>query len=64
VTLREALLISRQTGQDFQRDDNVRGYGGWVRWDKNWTYRFSAEDLVADDWQPLSKPNKERSGQT
>ena len=50
----EALLRSKETGAAFVRaEPGDAGFNGWARWDPKWRYRFSAEDLVASDWEPL-----------
>lgn len=48
MTLLEALLVSRENGSTYMR---VGGGGGFVRWDDQTVYRFTATDLVADDWE-------------
>ena len=46
MTLREALLDSRDTGSLWEREAG----SCWVRWDDDGVYRLTAEELVADDW--------------
>lgn len=50
MTIVEALKESRESGQSYMR---VKGGGGFVKWDPNWTYKFEAEDLIADDWESV-----------
>jgi hypothetical protein len=44
----EALKLSKETGRSF-----VRRGSKWVQWDSNWTYQFTGEELLADDWEDV-----------
>lgn len=50
MTLREALLDSKKTGKTYM---SVEHSGGFVSWDDETMYKFSAEQLVADDWESV-----------
>ena len=52
VTISRALQISKATGATFVSR-------GWAKYDENHTYRFSAEAMVADDWEPLTARDAE-----
>lgn len=54
VTLREALLLSKDTGENFTRDSS-EGFVGWVSWVDHFIYELEGEDIVAEDWQPSSQ---------
>jgi hypothetical protein len=54
VTLSEALKLSRLNGRAFQRPGVP--FRGWVRYDAEHTYEFSAADLMADDWIWMGDP--------
>lgn len=51
MTIVEALRISKETGEAFMRKSG----GGWVAWDEEWTYKFTADDMIADDWVTASE---------
>ena len=48
LTISEALLRSKETGEFYTRPSS----NFWLKWDPNWNYNLSAEDLIADDWMP------------
>lgn len=48
MTLRDALLKSKETGKDICREC---GDGGWATWKEGWVYKFTGEDILADDWE-------------
>ena len=50
MTVIEALKESRESGISYMR---VSGGGGFVRWVDGYMYKFAAEDLIADDWEPV-----------
>jgi hypothetical protein len=50
VTIIEALKESKESGRSYMR---VRGGGGFVRWVDGFVYEFEADDLIADDWEPV-----------
>jgi hypothetical protein len=50
VTVVEALKESKESGTTYMR---VRGGGGFVRWVEGFVYEFEADDLIADDWEPV-----------
>ncbi len=54
MTVREALLASKENGHTYSRVSNT-GFVGWICWNDTTMYRLSAEDLVAEDWEPSSK---------
>lgn len=49
MTLREALVDSKETGNTFVSSTG----GGFVRWCDETVYEFTAEQLVADDWEDV-----------
>lgn len=55
MTIGEALAASKLNGRAY-----ARGGGLWVRYDPDFVYRLSAEDLMADDWQLVGEPTEER----
>jgi hypothetical protein len=50
MTIIEALKESQKSGKSYMR---VHGGGGFVRWVSGFLYKFEAEDLIADDWEPV-----------
>jgi hypothetical protein len=49
MTIVEALKESKESGTTYMR---VHGGGGFVRWVAGYVYKFKADDLLADDWEP------------
>lgn len=47
MTLRDALLESKRTGEVFMR---IKFSGWFISWHDEAIYKFSADDIVADDW--------------
>jgi len=53
MTIRDALLRSKTTGEMFMRQANG-SCGFCIRWHSTWLYRnLSADDLTADDWESV-----------
>jgi len=50
MTIIEALTESKESGGSYMR---VHGGGGFVCWCDGFVYKFKAEDLIADDWEPV-----------
>jgi len=48
MTILEALRLSKETGRSFTRTRSK-----FVQWDPAWTYRFTGEELLADDWEDV-----------
>lgn len=46
LTISEAMRRSKETGAAYTRP----GACYWIKWSHNWTYRVSADDLIANDW--------------
>jgi hypothetical protein len=53
MNIREALLESKESGQQYMRVGSD-GFSGWIRWFEPHTYELNAVDLVADDWVPAA----------
>jgi hypothetical protein len=61
MNIKQALEFSKQTGRSLHR--TVRdGWPGWIKYDEKWTYKLSAVDLMADDWEPVGGYEHHDSG--
>lgn len=50
MTFIEALSRSKADGEAYQRTSGSE----WIRYDVEHVYKFSADDLLATDWEPLA----------
>lgn len=50
MTSIEALSKSKADGEAYQRASGSE----WIRYDEGHVYKFSADDLLATDWEPLA----------
>lgn len=48
MTIIEALKISKETGRSFTRKGSF-----FTKWDPDWTYKLTGEELLADDWEDV-----------
>jgi hypothetical protein len=48
VTIIEALKISKETGRSFARHGS-----SFTKWDPDWTYELTGEELLANDWEDV-----------
>ena len=46
LTITEALRRSKETGEYYSRPN----CSSWLKYDPNWLYTLTAEDLIANDW--------------
>lgn len=56
MTLTEALIRSRQTGEHFYRVRPLEGqnnWHGWIAYDEAHTYKLSVSDLLGQ-WEPAA----------
>ena len=51
MNLVEALRDSKETGRTYVRASDLGS--GWLKWYEPWEYKFSNDDILADDWIPL-----------
>jgi hypothetical protein len=49
MTIVEALRISKETGRAFTRKGSQ-----FVQWDPRWKYKFTGDELLADDWEDVA----------
>ncbi len=61
MNLPEALKESKRRfeqgeGRDGDGPIYVSGsFGGWIAWSPGWLYKFTYNELVADDWEAVRK---------
>ena len=48
MTIIEALQFCKATGRAVCRPGSMSTH---VKWDLDWTYKFSGDDILADDWE-------------
>lgn len=51
MTIGQALAASKEDGRAYTRASGSL----WIQYVENWLYEVEADDLMADDWEPLPR---------